>query len=206
MLYSVDRPRAPFAVMAPSNAEAVTPGVRSASDLKSRQVIGRLWIGWLVTEVVVPERVVSMMGAAAVTVRVSDTCGLSFMLAFVVVPRRTVTFGTVDLPRPASSASRRYVPGCNRLNVNVPSFSDTVLRVRPVLTFVAVTVTPGSAPPVESVMRPSTEPVLTFTDCANSPVAVRQSSAKNTKMRRFMRPPLDEWVAEFFAASVWAPL
>src|SRR5258708_38119252 len=138
MLYSVDRPRGPLAVMAPSNADVVTPGVRSASDLKSRPSIGRLSICWLVTGVVVPERVVSMMGAAAVTVRVSDTVGLSLMLPFVVVPRRTVTFGTVDLPRPASSAPRRYVPGCNRLNGNVPSFSDTVLRVRPVLTFVAV--------------------------------------------------------------------
>src|ERR1700682_781263 len=67
MLYSVDRLRAPFAVMEPSKDAAVTPGVRRAIDLKSRPMMGRLSICWFVTDVVDPERVVSTMGAAAVT-------------------------------------------------------------------------------------------------------------------------------------------
>jgi hypothetical protein len=59
----------------------------------------------LVTDWVIPVRCVSMIGTSAVTAMASVICGLKLMSVLVVVPRRTVMRGTLDVPSPCSSAT-----------------------------------------------------------------------------------------------------
>jgi len=79
------------------------PGVRAVSERKSRPMIGRFSICWLVTDVVRPVFSGSTIGAVAVTVIASETDGVSFRSVLVVLPRSTTTFGTWAPPSPESS-------------------------------------------------------------------------------------------------------
>src|SRR5213082_2325116 len=65
----------------------------------------------------------------------------------------------------------------------VPSFSVTVLRVRPVSRLVTVTVTPGRPAPPASVTCPPTPPVVRLPDCAYMPKAAATHSSATNRLR-----------------------
>ncbi len=97
---------------------------------------------------------------------------------------------------PCSSAATEYVPTGRLVNEKTPEPSVTRLTVSPVAAFVAVTVTPGSTPPDESVMRPEIWPVMVCASAApgrlNSAMASKPASASRrlpTKTCSMSRPP-----------------
>ena len=69
-------------------------------------------------------------------------------------------------PKPASAALTVYVPGGNALKLYVPSASVTVSRDAPFSWLRAVTVTPGSFPPLESFTSPRMLPVVVWASIA----------------------------------------
>src|SRR2546423_1683822 len=73
--------------------------------------VGIFSISTLVTLMPVPALRTSSGGASAVTVIDSDTAGLSVIVTSALAPPRTPTPARVDVPYPASSAFREYVPG-----------------------------------------------------------------------------------------------
>src|SRR5206468_9802956 len=74
-----------------------------------------------------------------------------------------------------------------------PTLLLTTVRATPVAVFVAVTVTPGRAPPLMSVALPEIEPVML---CANAASGMRIAS--NTKRARARK-------RGFFAWFIWTP-
>src|SRR5713226_5817473 len=77
-------------------------------------------------------------------------------------------------------------------NRYVPSVAVTTVRLNPVASFVAVTLTPGRAPPDSSLTRP---PRLLLPDCAKSAVELmrmRPMEIRNTNRARIGRVAVDD--------------
>src|SRR6185436_3467396 len=135
-------------------------------------------------------------GASAVTVTFScSVAGCICTGMFAVCPASSVTCARTDW-KPWSSMRIWYAPtrDCMR---NTPRSSVTLVKVLPVASCTAVTVTPGSTPPDESV----TTPVMTASVCANpdagSARIVTSSAPKETHRRtNVMNPPLPNCQAD----------
>jgi hypothetical protein len=82
---------------------------------------------------------------------------------------------------PSSDASIVYVAGGNSGSEYAPALFETVVRDVPVAVLVAVTVTPGRAPPESSVRRPETDPVLL---CARRGSAMMRQKKSRKRVRR----------------------
>ena len=82
----------------------------------------------------------------------------------------TVTF---VVWKPARVASTVYVPSCRSGREKSPLAEVFVVRATPVASLVAVTLTPGSTPPLESAMRPEMVPRNV---CARQTSATRKSA------------------------------
>jgi len=84
------------------------------------------------------------------------------------------------LRKPVSSAATEYVPTGRLATVYAPLSAVTSVRVRPVLTFFTVTVTPGSTPADASRIVPAIWPLL----CAAAAEAVAQTARSASRTIR----------------------
>ena len=141
-------PRWPAKLMSPVRTSVVTPGVSSAKLMKFRPFTGRFWIAASPTVSLTCERVLSMIGAAALTLTVSATLATRSSIRSVSVdPIVRVMFPCFCAVNPWSSAETSYVPTGSSSARNAPVSSVTIARVMPVAVCVTVTVTPGSTAP-----------------------------------------------------------
>jgi hypothetical protein len=92
----------------------------------------------------------------------------------IVVLTSTRTFSRITFLKPCSSAVTVYLPLRRLENRKNPASLVTAVRVMLVCTSVAVTVTPGTEPPLESLMLPRSVPV---TACAAAREGTRHSMA-----------------------------
>ena len=78
----------------------------------------------------------------------------------------SLTFSTMPLLltvlKPESTTSTLYLPIGRKSSRYAPTSSVGTVRLKPVSTFLAVTVTPGRAPPLESVMVPTIAAEVTW--------------------------------------------
>jgi len=98
--------------------------------------------------------VVSIRGEAAVTVIVPSPPPASSRRERAIGGDVDFDVSCRDRAKPESSALTTYVPTGSDGKWNEPSVSVTTLRLNPVALFVAVMVTPGSAPLLASVTWP----------------------------------------------------
>jgi hypothetical protein len=111
-------------------------------------------------------------GISAATTRFSDRPATVILKSTSAsVPTNSVTL-RLDAANPGNSAAMSYAAGCSATARYRPSAPVTTVCATPFERLVIVTVTPGSAPPVSSVMTPLT---LAAVDCADT--ADRASSA-----------------------------
>src|SRR4051812_33112235 len=126
------------------------------------------------------------MAAFARTWTCSDTAPTSRVTLMVgLVPTCKVMPLCTKGRNPCSIASRRYGP-TGKLEIKYePAVSVTALRVNPVLICVAVTSTPGNAPPLESFTTPPT-----VTPCAKTPSASAKRSTTTKTTALIISPQL----------------
>src|SRR5262245_11702294 len=90
-----------------------------------------------------------------------------------------------DEVNPCSEASTLYKPSARSRAMYRPSASVTTSRLMPVSSLATFTVTPGSAPPVESVTVPSIEAVV----CADATATWTRKTIRNHERPR--RPTIE---------------
>jgi len=145
-----------------------TPGVTASSELKSRPLSGMLSMRSLSTLLFsLSEN--STSGLTPSTVMVSDCAPTSSLKSTFATALTATWTSRATVLKPASSAWTRYTHTANSGKLNPPCVSVTAVRVAFVVVHTAVTVAPGSTPPVVSVIVPEMSPVVF---CANPLVAV----------------------------------
>src|SRR5258708_3651119 len=111
--------------------------------------------------------VTSTTGDAPLIVTVSwSEATLSSTFTVAVKPTPTLMPSRITPPNPPSSYCTRYPPGGTPGSRYVPSTPVTVVRAPCSAGLVAVTVTPGSTAPLESVTLPVSDPLVAPTVCA----------------------------------------
>src|SRR5882724_1143267 len=130
----------------------------------------------------------STTGDAPLTVTVSwSDATFSSTLTVAVNPTPMLMPSRITMPKPPSSYWTEYTPGATPGRRYTPSSLVTVVRAPWSAGLVAVTVTPGSTPPLASATRPFNDPVVAPTDCALAPAAVSASIAStHTPTRMFI--------------------
>ena len=129
--------------------------------------MGRLSICFASTVFEMSAVAVLTTGASPSTVIVSETPPTSSAASIFTV---SLTFSTMPLRvtvlKPESTTSMLYLPIGRKSSRYAPTSSVGTVRLKPVSTFLAVTVTPGRAPPLESVMVPTMEAEVTCAPAA----------------------------------------
>jgi hypothetical protein len=160
------------------------PGVSIARSIQRRDATGRSWICWVETDVDTSDLVVSTIGLSPATVTVSATdagCSVTSMIAFwsmtSTIPWRC------SLLNPASSTDTEYFPGGSDARRYSPLACDTAVRLNPVSSFFAVTVTPGRTPPLWSLSVPLICAFCAYAGAAHSTTAMTASARNHLRMR-----------------------
>ena len=161
------------------------PGVSIARSIHRREATGRSWICCVETEVETSDLVVSTIGLSPATVTVSLSeagCRTKSMIAFWSITRTTGRRSSVL--KPESSTEIAYSPGGSAASRYLPVACDTAVRVSPVCSFFAVTVTPGSTAPELSFNVP-----LTCAFCAYAGAAHHTVITASARIHLRMRVP-----------------
>src|SRR5476649_565550 len=126
----------------------------------------------------------STTGEAPLTVTVScSDATFSSTLTVAVKPTLMLIPSRITVPKPPSSYCTAYIPGGSAGRRYTPSSLLIVVRTPCSAGLDAVTVTPGSTPPLASATRPFNDPVVAPTDCASAPAATSVSIANNAATR-----------------------
>src|SRR5216683_495101 len=126
----------------------------------------------------------STTGDAPLTV--TDSCSdatVSSTFTVAVKPTLMLMPARITVPNPESSYCTVYMPGGTPGSRYVPSSFVTVVRAPWSAGLVAVTVTPGMTPPLVSVTRPFSDPVVAPMDCAAATPAVSTSTDTSASAR-----------------------